>query len=150
MDQTDKRILETLAENSRATASEISKLVDLSLPAVSERIRKLEENGIIEQYTIRINRSGCGFHLLAMIFVSLAGTAFIDPFRQAVVEFPQVLECHHIAGDYDYLLKVLAAGTDELENFLSRRLKSIKSVVKTNTLIVLSTLKESINRPVPR
>lgn len=150
MDQIDKRILEILAASSRSSASEIGKLVDLSLPAVSERIRKLEESGVIEQFAIRLNRPACGFHLLAMICVTLGSTASIEPFRKAIVEFPQVLECHHMAGDYDYMLKVLVSGTDELEDFLSHALKSIDGVVKTNTSIVLSTLKETINRPVPR
>ncbi len=149
MDQIDRKILRTLASNSRATVSEIGKQVELSLPAVSERIRKLEENGVIDQYTIRLNRPAYGFPLLAMIFVALGSTTSIEPFRKAIVEFPQVLECHHVAGDYDYLLKVLVSGTDELEDFLSRGLKGIEGVTKTNTLVVLSTLKETINRPVP-
>jgi len=150
MDQIDKKILEFLQEHSRATSSEISKRVDLSLPAVSDRIRKLEENGIIERYTVRINRAACGFYLTALVFVSLGDTGHIEDFRKAVVDFPQVIECHHLAGDYDYLLKVLVTGTDELERFLSRQLKSIAGVTKTNTQIVLSTLKEELNRQVPR
>jgi Lrp/AsnC family leucine-responsive transcriptional regulator len=148
MDQIDKKILEILQHNSRATSSDISKEVSLSLPAVSDRIRKLEEAGVIVQYTLKIDRPACDFHLLALIFVSIGGTEFIENFRKTVVAFPQVLECHHMAGDYDYLLKVLVRDTTELEDFLSRQLKGIEGVQKTNTQIVLSTLKEEINRPV--
>ncbi len=150
MDQIDRKILEILQSNSRATSSQIGRDVDLSLPAVSERIKKLDDNGIIERYTIKVNRAECGFHLLAFIFVTLGKTEYVDHFREAAAAFPQVLECHHIAGDYDYLLKVLVTGTDELENFLGRQLKAIEGVVKTNTQIVLSTLKEELNRAVPR
>lgn len=147
MDQIDRHILEILQANSRASASEISREVALSLPAVSERIRKLEESGVIASYGIRVDRAAAGYHLLAMIFVSIDKTEQIENFRSAVVAFPQVLECHHIAGEYDYLLKLLLRDTAELEHFLSRQLKSIDGVARTNTQIILSSLKEEINRP---
>lgn len=146
MDQIDIAILNLLKANGRTTASEISKSVNLSIPAVSERIRKLDEGHIIEQYTIKVNRGEMGYHLLAMIFVNIEKTEQIEHFRQTIVSYPEVLECHHLAGEYDYLLKVLVPGTSELEGFLSDKLKTIEGVIKSNTLIVLSTLKESINR----
>ncbi len=146
MDTTDRRILEALKENGRATASDISKSVDLSVPAVTERIRKLQETGIIEQYTVRINRAKMGYRLCAMIFVGIVTTADIGGFRSEIVHCPEVIECHHIAGEYDYLLKVIVEDTNGLERFLSKRLKSIRGVAKTNTIVVLSTLKERVNR----
>jgi len=138
--------LEALRENSRATASEISRRVELSVPAVTERIHKLNESGVIEQYTIRINRKKMGFHLCALVLVGIESTAEIAGFRSQIVRSAEVIECHHIAGEYDYLLKVLVEDTSELERFLSKRLKSIRGVDRTNTIIVLSTLKETINR----
>jgi Lrp/AsnC family leucine-responsive transcriptional regulator len=147
MDQIDRHILKILQANSRASASEISKEVALSLPAVSERIRKLEESGVIASYGIRVNRAASGYHLLAMMFVSIDKTEQIDNFRKQIIAFPQVLECHHIAGEYDYLLKLLLRDTTELEDFLSRQLKSIDGVARTNTQVILSSLKEEINRP---
>ena len=147
MDQIDRYILEILQNNSRATASEISKGVELSIPAVSERIKKMEESGMIERYSIRVNRSAAGYHLLALVFVTIEKTGQIESFRKTIVSFPQVLECHHIAGDYDYLLKLLLRDTSELEDFLSSKLKTIDGVVRTNTQIILSTLKDDLNRP---
>jgi Lrp/AsnC family leucine-responsive transcriptional regulator len=147
MDQIDHQILDVLHNNARATASEISKGVALSIPAVSERIRKLEESGMIERYSIRVNRTAAGYHLLALVFVTIEKTGQIENFRKTVISFPQVLECHHIAGDYDYLLKLLLRGTSELEDFLSCQLKTIDGVVRSNTQIILSTLKEEYNRP---
>jgi Lrp/AsnC family leucine-responsive transcriptional regulator len=94
-----------------------------------------------------VNRAAAGYHLLAMMFVSIDKTEQIDNFRKQIVAFPQVLECHHIAGEYDYLLKLLLRDTAELEHFLSRQLKSIPGVARTNTQIILSSLKEEINRP---
>lgn len=146
MDHIDLKILEALKFNSRATASEISKQVSLSVPAISERLRKLEEGGIIEQYTLKTNREKMGYHLLSMVFVNVDQTMDITGFKEAVLSFPEVLECHHMAGEYDYMLKVLLEDTGELEHFISDKLKTIKGVKKSNTLIVLSTVKEQISR----
>ena len=136
MDFTDKQILDHLKSNGKATASEISKVVNLSLPAVSERIRKLNKNGIIEQYTVRLNRKKLGFGLLAMVFVNIQSTENIVDFRREITAFPEVIECHHIAGEYDYLLKILMRDTVELEDFLTKKLKNMPGVAKTNTLII--------------
>ncbi|MBP1745268.1 MAG: transcriptional regulator [Firmicutes bacterium] len=146
MDMIDEKILDCLKEHGRKTASEISKNVNLSIPAVSERIRKLEDSGVIEKYEVKLNRNKLGYKLLAIIFVNIDETSNVSGFRESIVGFPQVIECHHMAGEYDYMLKVLLADTDELEDFLSKKLKSIKGVQKSNTLIVLSTLKEKANR----
>ncbi|MEI4770041.1 Lrp/AsnC family transcriptional regulator [Psychrobacillus sp. FJAT-51614] len=146
MDIIDVKILDALKQNGRSTASEISKQVNLSVPAVSERIRKLDEANIIEQYTVKVNREEMGYKLLAVIFVNIDHAANIQHFRDAIIQFPEVIECHHMAGEYDYMLKVLIEDTSRLEFFLSEQLKTIQGVQKSNTLIVLSTLKEVINR----
>ncbi|MFZ5965669.1 MAG: Lrp/AsnC family transcriptional regulator [Bacillota bacterium] len=145
MDIIDLKIIDALKENSRATTSEISKKVNLSIPAVSERIRKMEEAKIIENYTIKVNREKMNYKLLAFIFVNVDKTENIGNFRNAIVQYNSVLECHHVAGEYDYLLKVLVEDTKSLECFLSDTLKKIKGVLKSNTIITLSTLKENIN-----
>lgn len=146
VDIIDAKILEVLKQNGRSTASDISKKVNLSIPAVSERIRKLEEANVIEQYTVRVNREKMGYKLLAIIFANIDHTANIQQFREVIVQFSEVMECHHMAGEYDYMLKVLVEDTAQLEIFLSEKLKSIRGVRTSNTLIVLSTLKEKLNR----
>ncbi|SKC76534.1 Lrp/AsnC family transcriptional regulator [Maledivibacter halophilus] len=146
MDQIDMRILNEMKLNGRSTASEISKKVNLSIPAVSERIRKLEDLNIIEHYTVKINREKMGYKLLTMVFVNLEQKANTENFRKTIIEFNEVIECHHIAGEYDYMLKLLLKDTYELEVFLSKKLKSIPGVQKSNSLIILSTLKETLNR----
>jgi len=145
MDEIDLKILEELKENSRMTASDISKRVKLSIPAVSERIRKLEEARVIEKYTVRINREKMNYKLLAFMLIVIDKTENIENFRKKIVEFNAVLECHHIAGEYDYLLKVLMEDTKALEYFISNELKQIKGVEKCNTIITFSSLKESIH-----
>ena len=145
MDEIDVKILDLLKENGRATASEIGKAVSLSVPAVAERIRKLELFDVIEQYTVRVNQKAMGYHLLAFLHVNIDTTENIEGFRAKIVQERCVLECHHIAGPNDYLLKVLVRDTDELEHFISGVLKKIKGVVSSSTFIRLWTLKEEIN-----
>ena len=145
MDAIDLKIIDVLKENGRASSSEISKRVNLSIPAVSERIRKMEEADIIEKYTIKVNRDKIDFRLLAFVFVNIDKSENVDGFRKYIVQYNSVLECHHVAGEYDYLLKVLVEDTKSLENFISKILKNIKGVIKSNTVIVLSSLKEDIN-----
>lgn len=145
MDEIDSKIINVLKENSRSSVSEISKRVNLSIPAVAERIRKMEEANIIEKYTIKLNRDKINFKLLAFVFVNIDKTENVDEFRKSIVKYNSVLECHHVAGEYDYLLKVLVEDTKSLEYFVSNILKEIKGVIKSNTIIVLSSLKEKIN-----
>lgn len=145
MDSIDLKIINVLKENSRTTISIISKKVNLSIPAVAERIRKMEQLDIIEKYTIKVNRDKINYKLLAYVFVNIDKTENVEEFRKYIVQYSSVLECHHVAGEYDYLLKVLVEDTKALEYFLSNTLKKIKGVFKSNTIIVLSSLKENIN-----
>ena len=115
------------------------------MPAVSERIKKLEQSGIIQQYTVKVDRYQTGQRLLAFVFVNIDTTAHIDSFRSQIVQHACVLECHHIAGAYDYLLKVALEDTQAMENFLCSVLKKIDGVSNSNTIITLTTLKEELN-----
>lgn len=145
MDAMDEAILKELKQNARASASEIGRRVKLSTPAVAERIRKMEASGLIERYTVKLNRARTGKPLLAFILVGLGGTEPIHGFREAVTRQPCVLECHHVAGAHDYLLKVAAEDMQGLETFISKTLKTIPGVASTNTMISLLTLKEETN-----
>lgn len=144
MDRIDEQILRLLRENGRITSSDISKQVHLSVPAVSERIRKLEDTGLIKQFTVKLDREQLGLHLIAFVMVQIEKTEHIAGFRTTVMQSECVLECHHIAGAYDYLLKVALKGTTELERFISETLKQVEGVSKTNTMIVLSSMKEEM------
>ncbi|MBF4692462.1 Lrp/AsnC family transcriptional regulator [Fusibacter ferrireducens] len=146
MDRIDFDILAILNQNGRATATEISRQVNLSIPAVSERLRNLEDSGVIEGYAVKINRKALGLHLMAFIFVSVDTPDHTEKFREVITTFPEVLECNHITGEYGYLLKVLLEDTEALEYFISKKLKCIAGVQNSNTTINLLTLKESINR----
>ncbi|MED4582984.1 Lrp/AsnC family transcriptional regulator [Brevibacillus choshinensis] len=144
MDRIDEEILRLLKENGRMTSSEISKQVHLSVPAVSERIRKLEESSVIERFTVKLGREQIGLHLIAFIMVQLEKPEHVDGFRATILQTDSVLECHHMAGSYDYMLKVALPGTRELEQLISETIKQVTGVVKTNTMIVLSSMKEEM------
>ena len=145
MDHIDEKILTILKKNGKASATEISKIVGLSIPAVSERIRKMEHNGIIEGYGAKISRRKTGYNVPAFIMVHLDRAGDVEEFRQKVVEFHQVLECHHVVGAFDYLLKVLVKTPDDLEHFLMEELNEIPTVASSQTFMCLSTLKEEWN-----
>jgi len=144
MDLIDLKIIQMLKANSRTTSSEISKKVLLSVPAVTERIRKLEEEKIIKQYTLRLNRKKLNLNLMAYVLVSIDKAEHMANFNDIVMKSDWILECHHIVGEYDYLLKVIAENTEKLEIYISHILKKTTGVAKTNTIVVLSTMKEEI------
>ena len=144
MDHLDNKILQLLSANSRITGADISRKVNLSLPAITERLRKLDRSGYIDKYTIKMNRQKLELNILAFIQV------WIDHSKGAnnldnIIALNEVLECHHIAGDCDLLLKVVVKDTLALEELLVKKIKGIKSVTRTSTTIILSTYKEEIN-----
>lgn len=144
MDKTDRRILQQVKDNARITGADIARNIHLSLPAVTERLRKLEREGYIRQFTAKLNREKLGLSLLAFIQVWIdharSGTV-----REQLTDMNEVLECHHVAGDCDLLLKVLVKDTAALEELLVRKIKGIKAVTRTATTIILSTYKEELN-----
>ncbi len=142
MDTTDRQILQALQANGRATASQIARQVSLSVPAVSERMRKLEDSGVILGYAARVDQAALGRGLMAFILVLLSDSKWVDGFREAVTGLDAVTECHHIAGEYDYLLKTRTSDTKELEGLL-KDLKRIRGVARTNTVIALATVKDA-------
>jgi Lrp/AsnC family leucine-responsive transcriptional regulator len=144
MDKFDSKILRLLIENSRVTGADIARKLNLSLPAVTDRLRKLGKAGIIDRYTIRINREKLSLRLLAFISVWIDHTKSTNV-KEQVTAMDEVLECHHVAGDCDLLLKVLVADTAALEALLANKLKTIKGVTRTSTTIILSSYKEEIN-----
>lgn len=120
MDQTDWQILTLLKENARISIKELSKQVALSSPAVKERILKLEERGIIEGYTTKINYQKLGKKIEVFILVE---TINCQAFREFCWGHPEVIECHRIAGKYSYLVKFATESMATLEAFIDQTLK---------------------------
>jgi len=142
MDIIDMNIIQLLKTNSRMTSSEIGKRVMLSVPAVSERIRKLEHEKIIKRFTIRLDRKKLDMGMLAFVLVRIDTAEHVPHFQEIVQNSDWILECHHIVGEYDYLLKVAAQNPEKLEIYVSHILRKTTGVVRTNTIIALASLKE--------
>jgi Lrp/AsnC family leucine-responsive transcriptional regulator len=143
LDHTSRRILQLLAADGRASYQALADEVRLSRPAVMERVRRLEEAGFITGYHARLERSKCGYPVTAFVAIRypVSEHAGDEPQIRALAANPNVLECHHVAGDDCYVLKVAAPSIESLEGVL-REIKQPGRPVSTRTTIVLSTLFE--------
>jgi Lrp/AsnC family leucine-responsive transcriptional regulator len=143
LDHTSRRILQLLSADGRASYQAIADEIGLSRPAVMERVKRLEEAGLIRGYHARLDRSKAGFPITAFVAIRYPVTehAGDEPQIQALAANPNVLECHHVAGDDCYVLKVAAPSIESLEGVL-RQIKQPGHPVSTRTTIVLSTLFE--------
>lgn len=148
IDEIDATMLNILQANARTSNAEIARQVDLAPSAVFERIRKLEERGVIEGYSARIHPKAIGLPLLAFIFVRADEKPGAERTARRVADIPEVLEVHHVAGEDCFLVKVRAADTDALHKLLSERLGLIETITSTRTTIVLETVKESSALPI--
>lgn len=142
MDSIDYRIVDMLQRDGRATQLEISRSIGLSQPAVAERIRKLEERGIILGYTARVDASKLGKDITAFIGVTIEHPKYFEGFAKKVMSMPEVLEAHRVAGQDSYILKVRTANTKTLDQLLVETLRTISGVTRTHTTIVLTSIKE--------
>lgn len=142
MDELDYRIVDLLQRDGRATQLEISRTVGLSQPAVAERIRKLEERGVITGYAASVDAAKLGKDITAFIGVSIEHPKYFDGFARKVLAMPEVLEAHRVAGQDSYILKVRTSNTKTLDTLLVETLRIISGVTRTHTTIVLSSIKE--------
>jgi Lrp/AsnC family leucine-responsive transcriptional regulator len=140
MDKLDYQILTILKENGRVTASEIGKTISLSVSAVLDRIKKMEEAGIIKGYTIRLDSKALGNDVTAIMEISLEHPRFHDSFTELIQDHPNIVDCYYLTGDYDFIIKISCASSDELES-IHRTLKSTPGVSATRTHFVLKEIK---------
>ena len=147
LDSVDKKIIRCLQDNSRMNASAIGEAVNMSVSAVIERIKKLENSGVIKKYTVCLNEEKLGNDVLAFVEVSTEQYKYnevIIGVQEFVRNCPQILECHVVTGNSDILLKVVTESTKSLEKILNN-LKEVKGVSYTRTAIVMSTLKFEVS-----
>ena len=142
IDVIDLKILYILQNNGRKRLADIADEVELSAPAVMERVKKLEASGIIRGYQAQIDSKKVGKDITAFIGVSIGNQNGIDNFAQQMLRYGDVLECHHVTGDESFILKVKSANTGSLEKLLGE-IRSVDGVTRTVTNVVLSTAKES-------
>ena len=142
LDHIDLKILSILQNNGRTRLAEIADEVDLSTPAVMERVKKLEASGVITGYQALLDSKKVGKDVTAFIGVSIGNQRDIDEFAKQMLRYRDVLECHHVTGDESFIVKVKSANTGSLEKLLGQ-IRSVEGVTRTVTKIVLSTAKES-------
>jgi len=141
MDNVDRQILEILQRNGRLSNISLAEEIGLSPPSVLRRVKKLEEKKIIKEYVALVDREKIGKNLLVFISISIKTQSEEQRFALKIQEYPEVLECFHVTGETDYLLKVAVRHISELEDFIMKRISQIPGVDKVVTRVVLSEIK---------
>jgi len=149
LDEIDRVILGVLQTEGRITNAELARQVNLSPPATHARIRRLEEGGYIRRYAALVDPEKVGYDMLCFVLVSLQlhQSQQVEGFKEAIKEMPEVLECHHVTGEFDYLLKVVIRNRKDLERFAIERLTPIPGVARIQTSLVLSEVKTTTALP---
>lgn len=144
-DATDLKILRVLQDNSNLTNKRIAELLGMSTTPVFERIKRMERAGIIQRYVAIVDRKYLGYRQTIFIGITLKGHTreFLDRFVAIIDGFEEVMECHRVSGDYDYLLKVVVKNIEAYEEFILNKLTMISDLGSVQSLIVLSTSKET-------
>jgi Lrp/AsnC family transcriptional regulator, leucine-responsive regulatory protein len=147
LDAIDRTLLRLLQSDGRTPHAELARAVGLAVSSVNERVRKLADRGVITGTHAHVAPEALGLDLLAMVFVGWSEPDVEPRFLARVAEEPAVLECHHVTGAWNYLLKVRVRNTRMLEAFLGSVVKSVSGIERTETLIVLSSPKETSTLP---
>ncbi|GJQ20940.1 MAG: AsnC family transcriptional regulator [Bacteroidia bacterium] len=142
MDEIDLKILEILQKEGRTRRNDLAERIHLSLPAASERLRKLEESGTITGYFAKLDHKKLGKDITAFITVTVDSSRHFAAFLEHAAAVDEILECHAVTGEGTHILKIRTENTASLERLLAR-IQSWQGVVKTTTSVVLSTAKET-------
>lgn len=151
LDRIDHKLLEILQSRGKITNAQLSKEVGLSPAPTLERVKKLETSGIIESYHAQLNRRKIGLGVMTFVQVTLSGhrKAITDQFIETVQSVPGIVECHHVTGSCDFLLKIISEDMDAYQRLITDTLNEIEVVASTQTMVILSTLKNSKVLPIP-
>ena len=143
VDELDCRLLTILQANARISNAELARRVELSPAGLQKRLKKLEDAGVIQRYVALLDREQVGYDMTCFVQVTLQRhePTAVDGFRQAVQTMPEVLECHHLTGEYDYLLKIVVRNRKHLEQFILETLTPVPGMDKIRTSLVLSEIK---------
>jgi len=149
LDNLDKSMLRALQTDGRLSNVELARKISLSPPATHTRLKRLEKDGYIRHYTALVDREKAGYDLLCFIHIGLQmhQVMQVEKFREATRKMPEVLECHHITGEYDYLLKVVLKNRKDLERFVVDKITPIPGVARIHTSLVLAEVKSTMALP---
>ena len=150
LDSTDKEILKLLQSNGKYTIKEISSKLNLTSTPIFERIKRLENDGYIESYKAILNRKKIGLSLLAFCNISLKSheASYISKFEKDILQFSEVIECYHVGGMFDYLIKVMVKDMDAYQSFVAKKLASIENLGQVQSAFVMTEVISKTNIPV--
>lgn len=147
IDDVDRTILDALQQNARTSNAEIARRVGMAPSAIFQRVRKLEESGLIQGYTARLNAKALGYGLVAFIMVQTRDNASSVDTAGLIAELPEVVEVHRVVGEDCFIVKARVRDTDHLAELLEHRLQPIRSIASTRTTIVVKTVKDRDDLP---
>lgn len=150
LDDIDFHLLKLLQQDGRISNAELARTVGLSPPSVLQRLRRLFDIGVIEGYTCELNAASLGYSLTVFAQVSLAmhQDRPIDAFRKAVVEIPEVLDCHHVSGEFDFLLRIVVRDMKAYEQLVRDKLSTIPGIGKIQSCFSMATVKHGAHLPI--
>jgi Lrp/AsnC family leucine-responsive transcriptional regulator len=150
LDETDLKILRILQNDGRTTNADLAKAIRLSPPSALQRMRRLEKSGYIKGYTALLDPEKLGYSVTvwALISLSLHAGMPVDVFRQGIQEIPEVVECHNISGEHDFLLKILVEDIRHYERLMHDKLSRIEGVRQLQSCFVLGTSKHTTQVPI--
>ena len=145
MDATDKKLLELLQSDTKKTTAALAVKLNLSVTAVYERINKLEREGIIDKYVALLNRNKInkGFVVFCHLKLLQHTKEFINQFEKEVIKLNEVLECFHVSGDYDYILKVCVKDMEEYREFMVTKLTTLQHIGSTHSTFMIGEVKNT-------
>ncbi len=138
IDDLDLKLLSALQDNARSTFAELGEIVGLKASSVHDRVKRLEARGFVRRYSAQLDGQRIGLGLTAFVSCFTSADTGYEDFTEAVKQLPEVCEVHSVAGEETYFLKVMTRSTGHLDDFLTR-LKQIRGLVRSKTMIVLST-----------
>ena len=145
LDKTDKKLLYFLQEDSKQTTKELANKLDLSVTAVYERIKKLEKQGVISKYVAIINRQKVERDFIVLCHVKLTQhkKEYVLQFEKEIMTLPEVTECFHVSGDYDYILKICVKNMEEYRNFMVTKLTTLQHIGSTHISFMIAEVKNT-------
>jgi Lrp/AsnC family leucine-responsive transcriptional regulator len=150
-DRYDRILLQTLQNKGRASNVELSEQVNLSPPQCYRRVQRLEQEGVIRGYSAQVDAAALGLGVTAFVNLNIAREQFkqVRELEKAIRQFPEILECYTISGDFDYLLKVVATDLKSLSSFLTDRLMQVPGVAGVRSMVCLEEIKPASPLPLP-
>ncbi|WP_203296400.1 Lrp/AsnC family transcriptional regulator [Luteirhabdus pelagi] len=149
LDAIDTQLLQLLQQDSKQTNKQLSLQLNLSVTAVYERIKKLEREGIITNYVALLNKEKVnkGFTVFCHIKLVQHSQEYLTKFENEIAQLPEVLECFHVSGDYDYLLKVLVKDIKQFRSFMVNKLTTLKHIGSTQSSFSINEVKNTTTLP---